>query len=265
MNMQRDRLEKFMVENRAAFDTAEPRTGIWDAIEAQLESNLRSRDGLEQFMHQNRGAFDTAVPATPIWEKISQQINTNTAKPELEHFITENRAAFDTQIPSHRVWTAIDKTLHPSQQRKLGVVSIMRVVRIAAAVLLLLGAGAMAGIYFSNNQIQNTNKVASLEDVSPEYAEMVEYYNSEINEKVRQVSMYSEGDPVLRDLEAIDETIKELEVELQRVPKGAEDKVILNLIKTYQIKVEILERVLNRIQQSNDTDKINSEDDEISI
>lgn len=263
MNTQRDRLEQFINNNREAFDAATPRPGIWNAIEQALEASEQP-DSLEQFMRQHRGAFDVAEPKADMWASIEQGMSKNNA---LEHYIQENRDAFDVATPGHHVWKRIDKVIHPEHHvRKLGVASsVMRVLRVAASVLLLLGAGAMAGIYFTQSQETKQNTVASLSDISPEYAEMVRYYNNEIDEKVRQVSMYSEDDSVLKDLEAIDRTMAELEQELRNVPPGAEEEVISNLIKSYQIKVEILERVLNRIQQSNDSEKTNSEDDEISI
>lgn len=261
MNTQRDQLEKFILDNREAFDRATPRSGIWNAIEQTLEA-----DKLEQFVRQNRQAFNATEPNADTWAAIEQRMTTNTGHADFEAFVAENRDAFDMASPSRRIWHRIDKTLHPEHHvRKLGFSSVMRVLRVAAAVLLLLGAGAMAGIYFTQHQQVQQNTVASLSDISPEYAEMVRYYNSEIDEKVRQVALHSNDESVLQDLAAIDSTMAELERELQNVPPGAEEQVISNLIKSYQIKIEILERVLSRIQQSEGSEKNNSEDDEISI
>jgi hypothetical protein len=258
MNTQRDRLEQFILDHREAFDSATPRSGIWNAIERTLEA-----DGLEQFVRQNRDAFDVAAPSANSWAAIEEQMGAND---DFEAFVLEHRDAFNAAAPSRQVWHQIDKTLHPEHHvRKLGFVSAMRVLRVAASVLLLLAAGAIAGIYFTQSQQTQQNAVASLSDISPEYAEMVRYYNNEIDEKVRQVALYSEDEGLLQDLEAIDRTMAELERELQNVPPGAEEQVISNLIKSYQTKVEILERVLSRIQQSEDSEKNNSEDDEISI
>jgi len=261
MNTQQDQLEQFILDNREAFDNATPRSGIWNAIERTLEA-----DKLEQFMRQNRKAFDVAAPGANSWAAIEERMGANTAHTDLEHYIAERRKAFDSATPSRRIWHRIDKTLHPEYHvHKLGFASAVRVLRVAASVLLLLAAGAMAGIYFTQSQETKQNTVASLSDISPEYAEMVRYYNNEIDEKVRQVSLYGEDESVLQDLEAIDRMMAELEGELQNVPPGAEEQVISNLIKSYQTKVEILERVLSRIQQSKDSEKNNSEDDEISI
>ena len=263
MNMQRNRLEQFILENRSAFDTATPGNHLWDAIEQALDANAKQGD-LEQFILRNRAAFDAAEPGEHGWTAIEQALNAPQQQDVLEQFVVTNREAFDTEIPSFRVWTEIDKTLHPQEkQRTLKVAPIWRVISIAASVLLLLTVGAVTGIYFTKTQAAKAQTVASLSEISPEYAEMVRYYNEQIDQKVQQVSMQTDDESVLKDLEAIDQTMRDLEAELQKAPKGAEEQIVSNLIRSYQIKVEILERVLNRIQQSKEN--LNSEDDEISI
>lgn len=263
MNMQRNRLEQFILENRSAFDTVTPGNHLWGAIEQALDANAKQGD-LEQFILQNRAAFDASEPGARSWTAIEQALNATQKHDELEQFVSTHREAFDTAMPRFRVWAEVDKALHPQEkQRTLKVAPIWRVISIAASVLLLLVAGAMVGIYITKTQAADTQRVASLEELSPEYAEMVRYYNEQIDQKVRQVSMQSDDESVLKDLEAIDQTMKDLEAELQKAPKGAEEQIVSNLIRSYQIKVEILERVLNRIQQSKEN--LNSEDDEISI
>lgn len=263
MKMQRNYLEQFINDNRAEFDTATPNHRIWTNIEQALDEGGRE-ERLESFVHQHRDSFDLATPNADIWAVIEQTLNSTSKVDEIEQFFAKNRQAFDTAVPSFRVWSEIDKTLHPqAKQQNLKVTPIWRVMRVAASVLILLSAGAMAGIYFTKTQTTENQNIVSLADVSPEYAEMVRYYNQQIDEKVRLVSSQSQDKSVLKDLEAIDRTMKELEAELQRAPKGAEEQIISNLIKTYQTKVEILERVLNYIQQSKEN--LNSEDDEINI
>ncbi len=263
MNMQLNRLEQFIFNHKDAFDTATPGDHVWTTIAQTLDAGQRT-DGLEAFIQRHREDFDTAMPKRNLWTGIEQGIDIPQQPNTLERFVAENREAFDTATPSFRVWSEIDKVLHRQQtQRKLSVAPIWRVVRVAASVLILLSVGAMAGIYFTQSKVAATQTIASLSDISPEYAEMVQYYNEQIDEKVRQVSMETNDKSVLSDLEAIDKTMKELEAELQKAPKGAEEQIISNLIRSYQIKVEILERVLNRIQQSKENS--NSEDDEISI
>lgn len=301
--MNRDRLEQFILKNREKFDVAEPHPGIWSAIDQVLSKPVQPQT-LEHFFAANRDSFDLAEPNNGLWTKIDQQLGKsadchtveafiavrreefNTAEPKdhiwtsiekalnqkqpkasLTSFIQSNRDAFDEATPSFRVWSEIDQALHPQEKQRLAsVINIRRVLSIAASVLLLLAVGAASGIYYMKNQLQEAATVASLEEISPEYAEMVRYYNEQIDEKARLVSQQSKDKTVLEDLKAVDKARAELEAELQKAPKGAEEQIVANLIKSYQIKLDILERVLERIQSAKkDSTKQNLEDDEVSI
>ncbi len=259
-------LEQFIQENRAAFDQATPPAHVW----AQLDQRLgrMETDALSAFFQQNRADFDSAEPSIQSWLAIEKQLDQHAAPHDpLTHFVQTHREAFDSATPAFRVWSNIDKTLHPTQTvRHAGILSIRHILRVAASVLLLLAVGATAGIYITKAHFARHNTIASLSDISPEYAEMVRYYNRQIEDKVRQVSMYDNKENVLDDLAAIDRAMQELEAELRRVPRGAEEQIISNLIKSYQIKMEILERVLNSVQHVNkDVNQLNSKDDEINI
>ncbi len=259
-------LEQFFATNRSAFDLAEPDHSLWSKIDQQLR-NVDDCESLEGFISVKREAFNTAEPNDRVWGGIEKALNQQQQLTDLEYFIQANRAAFDTATPSFRVWSEIDKTLHPQQkQRAFNLVSIRRVLSAAASVLLLLAVGAAAGIYYMKNQVQEVATVASLEDISPEYAEMVRYYDAQIKEKAQQVSSQTSDKTVFEDLKAVDKAMAELEKELARAPKGAEEQIVANLIKSYQIKLSLLERVLERIQAAKkDSTKQNQEDDEISI
>jgi hypothetical protein len=301
--MNRNSLERFILENREQFNLAEPRAGIWSNIDRALDAPVKPQT-LEQFFATNRSAFDLAEPSTSLWTKIDQNLgkeedchtveafiavrreafntaepsdrnwmaiekalNQNQPKQSLSTFIQSNRDAFDEATPSFRVWSGIDQALHPQEKKRLASVgNIRRVLSVAASVLLLLAVGAASGIYYMKTQVNKAAMVASLEDISPEYGEMVRYYNEQISEKTRQVSLQSNDKTVLEDLKAVDKAMAEMEAELQKAPKGAEEQIVANLIKSYQIKLNILERVLERIQSAKkDSTKQNLEDDEVSI
>ncbi|GEM_PF-194295 len=258
-------LEAFVAKNQAAFDFAEPSNSLWTNINRQLSGD-KDCETVEAFIAVNRESFNTAIPANDIWTNIEKSLNSQQKADTLDTFIKSNREAFDEATPSARIWSSVDKTLHPQVKLKSAkVVGIWRVLSIAASVLLLLTVGAGVGIYFTKSQAQ-ANVVASLEDISPEYAEMVRYYNAEINDKVKQVSLQSDDKSVFQDLKNVDKIMAELEAELQKAPRGAEEQIVANLIKSYQIKVDILERVLERIQSKPGNSKQQKlKDDEVNI
>ena len=60
----------------------------------------------------------------------------------------------------------------------------------------------------------------------------------------------------------------ELRLELEVAPRGAEEQIVTNLIRSYQIKVKILERVLERIGSDNPASQPevkNKKSNEVSI
>ncbi|MDV7393244.1 hypothetical protein RZS08_17865, partial [Arthrospira platensis SPKY1] len=53
------------------------------------------------------------------------------------------------------------------------------------------------------------------------------------------------------DLLQLDEFYQELQLELDRAPKGSEEQIIQAMIRNHQIKLDILERVLEKVQTNN--------------
>ena len=177
----------------------------------------------------------------------------------LEKFIIENRESFDDAQPSLKVWSGIDKRLN---ERKARRITLWKGLRVAAAVIALLFIGGVAGHYLGSTA--NSEPVANLEEMAPEYAEMARYYEQEIDQRIQRLASYQQGETVLEDFEQMDQAMEELKRDLMNAPKGQEEQIIESLILTYQTKVQILERVLERIQ-TNDPKSLNPENDEISI
>jgi len=74
---------------------------------------------------------------------------------------------------------------------------------------------------------------------------------------------YEQADVVRPDLQQLDEMFKELTQELENAPKGTEEAIINAMIKNYQAKVDILNRVLEKVEAVNAPQK--TTEDEISI
>lgn len=162
----------------------------------------------------------------------------------LEQFILEQRDAFDDATPGLQVWGAVSQELERRQSRRL---SLWRIGRAAAAVMVLLACGALIGVYFTGNQ---GPQAASLESIAPQYAEAEAYYQRQIHQKYQQLAAYRRDDIVEKDLARLDEVMQELRRELLIAPKGKEEEIVEDLIRSYQAKVSILERVLGRLQEA---------------
>jgi len=179
----------------------------------------------------------------------------------LEKFIGEHRDSFDDAIPSLKVWAAIDRATNKREARR---VQLWKSMKVAAAVVVLLLSGGIAGSYLSQSN-SSASAMAILNEAAPEYFEMEEYFQKEINQRVGQLVSYEPNSPVIKDLEQIDQAMEDLKKELAHAPKGQEAAIIENLIQNYQMKIAILERVLERIHYNSNQENLKTKDDEISI
>jgi hypothetical protein len=175
----------------------------------------------------------------------------------LEKFILENRDAFDTKVPNLSVWGEIDRQL---EHRPVQRIIWMKRLRVAAAIALLVTGGGVIGAYLANSG----QEVKSLADVSPEHAEMERYFNTQVSEKMAQLTSYQKDQDVQGDLQELDSMYEQLQRELKDAPPGAEEKIIQAMINNYQTKIDILEQVLEKVKTINPTNSKTAEN-EISI
>lgn len=161
----------------------------------------------------------------------------------LEHFIKNNRDQFDDKTPSLKVWANIEKRLEPPTAKRF---SILRILSVAASVVILLCVGAVGGQYFSSSK--NAAEVAtSLEDFSTEYGKLERDFQKKITSKRAQLANYNYDATVNEDLTDLDKTLEELRGELKNVPKGSEEQIVEAMLKNYETKVAILNIVLEKI------------------
>lgn len=175
----------------------------------------------------------------------------------LERFIHDNRGDFDAAVPSLKVWADIDRRL---DCRPRGRVVLMKRLRVAAAVALLLTAGGVAGAYLT----KSSQSVKSLADVSPEHAEMETYFTTQVDEKLAKLASYQQDGSVKNDLQELDRVYEQLKLELKEAPPGAENKVIEAMIENYQTKIDILEQVLEKVEDATPTN-LKTAENEVSI
>ena len=162
----------------------------------------------------------------------------------LEKFIVENRASFDRETPSPRVWAGIEGVLE-TRKPQARIRPLWRALSAAAAAILLLGLGSVIGIYaYKSVQFREAPTLASL---APEFAETEQYYASRVNTRMRQLSQLNQP-AVESDIKQLDEIYAELQRELDTAPRESRDKIIQAMIRNYQIKLDILERVLEKVQ-----------------
>jgi len=118
---------------------------------------------------------------------------------------------------------------------------------IAASIIFLLTVGAFGGVYFSKNYNNDTTLASKID---PDYVDTENFYIRKVGFKLNELSKYNQEEDVKADLNQIDQFIIELKEELQNAPKGGREKILKNMIVNYQLKLEILDKVLQHIERS---------------
>ncbi len=187
-------------------------------------------------------------------------------KDALEKFVAENRANFDTAQLPKGLWENIEGKLGQQQSPGLhhkGSSKTMRYyLSIAASVVILLSIGAFGGIYFTK-QAKLSETIA--QQVDPEYLETEQYYVGKVNSKVKQLASVKNDPDINVDLAQIDQFITDLKKELINAPKSSREQIVKNLIANYQIKLDLLDKVLHQLPSSTIHQKENQNHEKVEL
>ena len=200
---------------------------------------------LEKYITENKEAFDTETPDLRVWAAIEQQLAPESeSNLDVEGFIKDNRKNFDTEIPNLKIWAQIDKTVNrPAQRRHILRGWFLR----SAAVIALLILGATTGVFMMEKRadalvekqleqvapdFQKTEKYYN-QQVQARLTQLASYKNADPS--------------VLSDLKQIDMVQEELKAELENAPASTREEIVRRVIDNYKIKIGILERVLENV------------------
>lgn len=179
----------------------------------------------------------------------------------LEDFIQNNRKEFDSELPSPDIWANIESALDKKEEKIVNIAPqrkrrfLWPSIAAAAVVLVLLTVGVRSYMPSANTNV-----------IGNELAETEAYYKAEVQKKYGQLAKYSYDSTIDLDLAQIDQFVNELKTELEHAPNGAEKEIISNLMKSYETKLQILEKVLHRLEnKSFDKSENNTKDESISI
>ena len=160
----------------------------------------------------------------------------------LKEIIDEQRSDFDIyQTDIDENWPPIEKGIKARHRSN----EIKWVWRIAAA--FVIGVGLTLLMNTLNQTSFEGDQLAY--QISPDWQETEEYYSWRINEKMSAIQTSHTGmDPlILEDFKLLDQAYSELKEDLA---DGADSEEVINaMISNYQIKLEILERILIEINE----------------
>ena len=157
----------------------------------------------------------------------------------LETFIRDNRASFDDLKAPDQVWARISKQDRP-------VHSLWKWSAVAASALLLIAVGYIFGM-----KTQAQPAIAGWE----EYLEAEQYYQDRIDRKIEKIKTLPVGQEVLTDIKVLDEVYEQLRQQLLEDPNADAELLLSAMIRHQQQKLDIMEKILNRVDkyQGNET------------
>ncbi len=187
-------------------------------------------------------------------------------KDPLELFVQQHRDEFDLKEPSSKLWEQIADNLPPDKEKSAPrMVSLQLVLRIAAMVIVVLGAALLLFFQASDNsEIRLKGRSIALHDISPELAEVEQHYIALIAAKLvtlKSSNILNGADyqSLIHEMEALDKDYEELKKELRN--SLDKEKVIEAMIQNYRLRLKILEKMLQQIQKESESDLKSEKED----
>lgn len=150
---------------------------------------------------------------------------------KLKDHIEENRGDFDL-YPFEANWSKIADHLEKDKKPPLPKILV------AASLTLLLVSFSV--LWISQNS----------DDAIPrEVVEMEHYYTHQIDQKVQLIKNDPRGNEILMEIEEMDAAFSELKDDLNDNIDNQE--VIRAMMENYRFKLEMLERILNKLEEEN--------------
>ncbi|OFX23792.1 MAG: hypothetical protein A2041_12515 [Bacteroidetes bacterium GWA2_31_9b] len=169
---------------------------------------------------------------------------------KIDHIIQENRSVFDSQEPREGHFERFEQKLNMLQKRKARFT--LSFILKAAAVTLLV---TLSGLYVYEQiipQKEISNGIA-LHQISPEYNEVEIYYSTLVSQKYHEINSLEFSDStqkaiLITELNQMDSIYENLKNDLKINP--TDERVINAMIQHYQLKVEVMNQILNQLHQA---------------
>ncbi|MFY0627194.1 MAG: hypothetical protein JXR07_12915 [Reichenbachiella sp.] len=163
-------------------------------------------------------------------------------KDNLEKFIRENRSKFDHLEPRKGTWKDIRDISAKSNA------SYVWLWKVAAVVLFVTSVG----LIYERSTVNENMEAVNVEQGNDELNQVEEYYTGLINQKKAEIILTIKEKKLtdvnlLEDLNALDQMYTDLKSELEQNTNN--EKLINAMIRNLQLRVEILSKQLEILQQ----------------
>lgn len=162
----------------------------------------------------------------------------------LEEFVKANRSSFDDLKAPQHIWAHIDKKNRPS------VTPMWKWTAVAASALLLIAVGYIFGI-----KTETAPEIAGWD----EYLEAEKYYQARIEGKMKKIQTLPVGEEVMHDIQLLDEVYEQLRQQLVDDPNANAELVLSAMIKHQQQKLDVMEKILDRVDKYKHNENENHE------
>lgn len=192
----------------------------------------------------------------------------------LKDFVNKHREEFDaSEPPKFDFSNLMVETVSP-EVKEIKMIPITWLYRAAAIFVVIIG-GALLWFLSSiqnnepqevaNNQTIETNQSVdfSLSELSPEMAELEDYYTYELSSKQKELEELGYGDALKEEMEILDQEFVALKSELG---DNVDNHLIVNeMVKNYKLKLDLLESVLHDLQENYDDKSLTKLDENEEI
>src|SRR3989339_141903 len=173
---------------------------------------------------------------------------------ELKTLIEANRNLFDSAEPEVGHFERFEKKLLAQQQTKPRSFMWPTLLKVASVTILVV----LSGLYLTEHFILDKMPVAQQ---NTEFKEAQRYYIQVVDQKIGEIetlqqTMGSEQQKMLMEqLAGMDQLYKKIQKDYQEMPN--DPRIVQAMIQHYQMKVAILNRIindLNNVKQTNSSD-----------
>ena len=178
----------------------------------------------------------------------------------IDKIIQENRQSFDLHEPSEGHFERFEQKLAEFNKEKRSF-SFGYLIKAAAITILVV----LSGLWIYDHTGNATHQGIALSEISQEYGEVEMYYTHLVNQKYNQIDEFQFMDStqkvmLMHELNEMDSIYENLKMDLTTNPN--DQRVINAMIQHYQLKVEVMNQILNQLQHAQEIKQKKSENHE---